>query len=47
MLGLGNSLITTVAPSAGFELTDISGLEIWYIYSYRGRYCWPNDYDWF
>ena len=33
MLGLGNSLITTVAPSAGFELTDISGLEIWLKYN--------------
>tara|TARA_R110000823_G_C15817943_1_gene488961 strand:- start:187 stop:954 length:768 start_codon:yes stop_codon:yes gene_type:complete len=33
MLGLGNSLSTTVAPSGGFELTDVSGLEIWLKYN--------------
>ena len=33
MLGLGNSLSTTVAPSGGFELTDIGGLDMWLKYN--------------
>ena len=33
MLGLGNSLSTTKAPSGGFLLTDIDGLDIWLQYN--------------